>query len=100
MNMYALPSIKAEAKYKDLLADLDSREDIPKEWHQTPIEAFIMSQNFGFPIQTTGKPELLVVTCIDLRYSPTVPRTFAYVVRRPNGRVLGSEFSAAYALAK
>ncbi len=98
--MNILPSVKLDSKYKEALIDFQSREDIPSIWRETPIEAFIMSQNFGWPIQTTGKPELLIATCIEFRYAMPVPRMYAYVIRRASGRVIGSEFSVGYTLAK
>jgi carbonic anhydrase len=59
-----------------------------------------MSQNFSFPIVTSGQPELLISTCIEFRYAMPVPRMYAYVIRRASGRVIGSEFSVGYSLAK
>lgn len=98
--MHTLPSVRSDEAFLDRLIELRATEDIPKEWHGTPIESFIMSQNFGWPIQTTGKPELLISTCIEFRYAMPVPRMYAYVIRRASGRVIGSEFSVAYTLAK
>jgi hypothetical protein len=95
-----LPSVKLDEKYSASLKELHSSTDIPEEWHETPIEAFIRSQNMGWPIQTTGKPELLIATCIEFRYALPVPRMYAYVIRRASGRVIGSEFSIGYTLAK
>ena len=94
------PSIRSEEKYLSRLIEINSRERIPTEWLDTPIEAFIMSQNFGWPIQTTGNPELLISTCMEFRYALPMPRMYAYVIRRASGRVIGSEFSVGYTLAK
>jgi carbonic anhydrase len=98
--MDTLPSVKLDEKYRVALLEMTSRMGIPEEWHGTPIEAFIMSQNFGWPVQTSGKPELLIATCIEFRYALPVPRMYAYVIRRASGRVIGSEFSVGYTLAK
>lgn len=95
-----LPCIHDDEKYRQGLIDIRSRDDIPEEWRGTAVEAFIMSQNFGWPIQASGKPELLITTCIEFRYSLPMPRMYAYVIRRASGRVIGSEFSVAYTLAK
>lgn len=100
MNMEALSPVKFEEKYKKSLIEFESGLDIPEEWKNTPIEAFIMSQNFGWPIQTTGNPQLLIATCIEFRYALPVPRMYAYVIRRASGRLIGSEFSVSYTLAK
>jgi len=95
-----LPSVKTDFKYKDKLLELSGQEDIPIEWRNTPIEALIMAQNFGWPISATTEPKVLIVSCIEARYQPPIPRMYAYVIRRASGRLVGSEFSAGYVLSK
>ncbi len=92
------PPVRADEKYRGLLQAIDTRQDIPEPWRDTPIESLIMSQNFGWPIHASGKPELLIATCIEFRYALPVPRMYAYVIRRASGRVIGSEFSVGYTL--
>lgn len=92
--------VRSDEKYRDLLTVVESREDIPLPWRETPIESLIMAQNFGWPIQSSGKAELLIATCIEFRYALPVPRMYAYVIRRASGRVIGSEFSVGYTLAQ
>ncbi len=94
------PPLRIDEKYQDTLAEVRSRDDIPDEWKGTPIESFIMAQNFGWPIDSTGKVELLIATCIEFRYSMPVPKMYAYVIRRASGRVIGSEFSVGYTLSQ
>lgn len=94
------PPVKVDEKYKDVLTAIETREDIPKEWQNTPIQCLIMSQNFGWPIQSSGKVELLISTCIEFRYALPIPRMYAYVIRRASGRVIGSEFSVGYTLSQ
>ena len=98
--MDSLPSIMLDDKFKTLLVELNTQMDIPATWQGTPIESFIFSQNLGWPIQTSGKPELLISTCIEFRYALPIPRMFAYVIRRASGRVIGSEFSVGYTMAQ
>lgn len=95
-----LPSVHLDDKYLNALIAIRSPEDIPPEWKGSPIESFIMAQNFGWPVQTTGKPELLVASCIEFRYALPVPRMYAYVIRRASGRLIGSEFSVAYTISR
>lgn len=95
-----VPSVKLEDKYHDLLVEIETRNDIPDEWQNGPIGAFIMAQNFSYPINTSDKPQVLIVTCIDFRFAMTVPKLFSYVIRRAGGRVAGSEFSVGYCMAK
>jgi hypothetical protein len=94
------PSVKLDGKLQDNLQEFKDREDIPDHWRNTPIEDFIMSQNFQWPVTVTGKPEVLISACIEFRYALPVPRGYAYVIRRASGRVLGSEFSVGYVLSK
>lgn len=98
--MNSLPSVKVDEKYRDRLKEFHTKDDIPEEWRGTAIEAFILSQNFGWPVQPSGQPELLIATCIEFRYALPIPRMYAYVIRRASGRVIGSEFSVGYTLAK
>jgi hypothetical protein len=94
------PPVRADDKYRDLLTEIHSRDDIPETWRDTPIESFIMAQNFGWPIASTGQVELLIATCIEFRYALPIPKMYAYVIRRASGRVIGSEFSVGYTLSQ
>jgi hypothetical protein len=99
--MSVLPSVNADPHYAGRLIDIVSPDDIPDLWRNTPIEQFILSQNFGYPIaQFDGSPQLLIATCIEFRYALPVPRMYAYVIRRAGGRIVGSEFSLTYALSR
>ncbi|MBX9571336.1 MAG: hypothetical protein K2X77_20740 [Candidatus Obscuribacterales bacterium] len=98
--MNSLPSVKMDENYRGRLKEFHTKDDIPAEWRDTPIEAFILSQNFGWPVQPSGHPELLISTCIEFRYALPIPRMYAYVIRRASGRVIGSEFSVGYTLSK
>src|SRR5260221_4402755 len=99
--MTKLPSVQADPHYAERLIDLVDPEQIPQLWKGTPIEQFILSQNFGYPIaQYDGKPQLLIVTCIEFRYALPIPRMYAYVIRRAGGRIVGSEFSLTSCMAK
>lgn len=94
------PPVRSDEKYNESLIEVQSRDDIPEAWRGTPIESFIMAQNFGWPIVSTGKVELLIATCIEFRYALPVPKMYAYVIRRASGRVIGSEFSVGYTLSQ
>lgn len=96
--MNTIPSVKTDEKYMGRLLELTSREHIPPDWRDTPVESLIMAQNFGWPIQGAGNPELLISTCMEFRYALPIPRMYAYVIRRASGRLIGSEFSIGYAL--
>jgi carbonic anhydrase len=86
--------------YNTRLKPIKTAEEIPAPWQGTPIGKLIQAHNFDVPIAATGKPELLVATCIEFRFQPRVPSFYAYIIRRASGRVIGAEFTVAYALAK
>lgn len=95
-----LPSVKTDQRYKDRLVEIHAQEDIPLELRHSPVEAFIMAQNFGWPVESSTQPEILVSTCIEYRYVLPIPRMYAYVIRRASGRLNGSEFTIGYCLSQ
>lgn len=86
--------------YNSRLKQIKAPADVPSRWHGTPIEQLIRAHNFDEAIEPSFKPELLVATCIEFRFQPKVPSFFAYEIRRASGRVIGAEFTIAYAIAK
>lgn len=82
------------------LAPIQLKSDVPERWRKTPIESLILAHNFDEPIESQAQPKLIVATCIEYRFVPKIPSSFAYVIRRASGRLIGSEFSLAYVLAK
>lgn len=92
--------VTRDPRYHGRLTAIEAPGDIPDRWKDTPVETLILSQNFDTPIETSGNPELVIATCIEFRYQPKVPSEFAYIMRRASGRLVGSEFSLAYTLAK
>lgn len=91
-------AIAEDPRYAGRLFDMATPDDIPDEWKGSPVEKLILAENFETPIEETGKPEMLIVTCIEFRYQLPIPAMFAYVIRRASGRLIGSEFSLAYTL--
>ena len=82
------------------LSKIDSPEDIPEQWRNTPIAALIGAHNFDKPIEAAGNPELLIATCIEFRFTPKVPPMYAYVIRRASGRLIGAEFPMLYTISR
>lgn len=94
-------AISFDPRYANRILEISEPNDIPKEWRDTPIEKFIASENFHKEIeQKDAGPQLLIGTCIEARYALTIPPSFAYVIRRASGRLLGAEFSIAYTIVK
>lgn len=99
--MKAVPSVRDNPKYAERLVEITHAGKIPPVWSSTPIEQFILSQNFGTPISHFDEtPQLVIATCIEFRYALPIPSMYAYVIRRAGGRVVGSEFSLSYCLAR
>jgi hypothetical protein len=86
------------ANYKDKLVEMLSSADIPVRWRATPIEQFIQAQNLGYPLHPHNTPQVLISTCMEFRYALPVPANYAFVIRTPGGRLLGSEFAIGYVL--
>lgn len=97
----AIPqSLDSDPRYKGRLVEIAEPEDVPEHWKGTPIEEFILSENFRRPIRPDDTPKLLLVTCMEFRYALPIPSMYAYVIRRASGRLVGSEFSVGYVLSR
>lgn len=97
------PSATRSIKFSKRLDPLESREDLPALWLDTPIEELIGAHNFGKEIEGASQPRLLIVSCIEFRFTPQIPNNFAYVIRSAGGRMsnlAGSEFALSYIFAK
>lgn len=92
--------VTRDPNYNGRLFPIDAPVDIPDRWKNTPVESLIMAQNFGETITPKAEPQLTIATCIEFRYQPHVPSSFAYMMRRAGGRLAGSEFSLTYTMAK
>ena len=98
--MDVFPNVKTDPRYENKLVEIHGTADIPRNWRGTPVEQFILSQNFGHPIAPCQTPQVLISTCIEFRYAMPVPSMYAYVIRRAGGRLVGSEFTIAYVLSR
>jgi carbonic anhydrase len=86
--------------YKDKLFEIKFSMDIPRHWAGTPVELFIQSQNFGYPLEPHEEPQLLIAACMEFRFALAVPSMYAYVIRTAGGRLIGAEFAVGYVLAR
>lgn len=93
-------SATMHGNYGTRLQPMVDAESIPMRWQGTPIEDFIAVHNYGGEIKPDDNPHLLIVTCIEYRFSPQIPPSFAYVARKAGGRLIGSELELVYTLAK
>lgn len=86
--------------YQERLFELRFSMDIPRHWVGTPIEAFIQSQNFGYPLEPHTEPQLLISACMEFRFALAIPANYAYVIRTAGGRLRGAEFAVGYVLSR
>ncbi len=92
-------------KFISRLAQLTSPNELPERWKGTPIEDFIGAHNFDKEVTEAAvgsTPQLLIVSCMEFRFMPQIPRNFAYMIRTPGGRISnipGAEFAVAYVIA-
>jgi len=83
------------------LFSVDTYEDIPKLLRDTPIETLFKGQNLGVIEDRPGHaPELVIGMCIDYRKSLTIPRDWAFTIRREGANMDGSEFAIALGASK
>jgi carbonic anhydrase len=92
--------VTRNAHFNLRLKKIESADDIPQRWQGTPIASFIAAHNFDMPVEPSGKPELLIATCIEFRFTPKIPSMYAYVIRRASGRLIGSEFAMVYTMSQ
>jgi hypothetical protein len=92
--------IGSDRRYSDQLVELMSSADIPDRWRGTPIEQIIQALNFGYPLHPQLTPCVLIVSCMEFRFSLPIPANYGYVIRTPGGRLTDGELAVGYVLSK
>ncbi len=83
------------------LFSIDSLGDIPKILQDTPIETLLLGQNTGeIQDRPANVAEIVIGMCIDFRKSLSIPRDWAFILRREGANMDGAEFAIALALSK
>jgi SulP family sulfate permease len=78
-----------------------SSDDVPIILRDTPLENLLKGQNLGLvDPPTTNAPEMVVGMCIDFRKTLTIPRDWAFIIRREGANMDGAEFAIALAISK
>ena len=83
----------------DSLLSINSPEDIPDEYRNTPIGRLIEYHNLGRQSNPYTEPQLLIGMCIDYRKNLRIPDNFAYVIRVAGANLRNSEFKISFAVA-
>ncbi len=83
------------------LFSIDSVGEIPKILRDTPIETLLLGQNTGeIQNRPANVAEIVIGMCIDFRKSLSIPRDWAFILRREGANMDGAEFAVALALSK
>ncbi len=83
------------------LFSIVTEDDIPSCLQDTPIATLLKGQNLGLIDQhDSPSAELLIGMCIDFRKSLSIPRDWAYMIRREGANMEGAEFAVALAVSK
>ncbi len=99
-TLKATPTRSDEAGL-EWLFPVDSPGEIPKMLQNTPIETLLLGQNLGeIQVRPSNMAEIVIGMCIDFRKSLSIPRDWAFILRREGANMDGAEFAIALALSK
>jgi carbonic anhydrase len=80
------------------LIPVNTPEDIPAEYRNTPIGLLLEYHNCNRPYATYQNAELLIGMCMDNRKHLHMPDNFAYIIRSGGANLRYSEFKVSYAI--
>lgn len=83
----------------DKLVPINSKDDIPQEYKDTPIGQLFEYHNLGRPFDTYQNAQLLIGMCMDNRKHLLMPDNFAFIIRSGGANLRFSEFKVSYAIA-
>lgn len=92
-------NINNKNKFMERLIQVNSIDDFPEEYKDTPISKLIEYHNLIRPQDTYSSAEILVGMCMDNRKKLRIPENFAYIIRSGGGNLRYSEFKISYAIA-
>jgi len=81
------------------LQALDTQDEIPAPYQDTPIGRLIEYHNLGRPPESYAQAQLLIGMCMDNRKYLRIPENFAYIIRAGGANLRDSEFKVSYAIA-
>ncbi len=80
------------------LIDIQSRDDIPAEYRDTPVGDLLEYHNLDRPHKAYSSAQLLIGMCMDNRKHLHIPDNFAYIIRAGGANLRYSEFKVSYAI--
>ncbi len=81
------------------LKPINSTEDIPRKYQNTPIGDLFAFHNFNTSHPPYTNAKMLIGMCIDHRAQLNIPHNFAYVLRSPGANFDQDAFAISYAVA-
>jgi carbonic anhydrase len=81
------------------LTPIDSENDIPPQYQDTPVGLLLAYHNLDQPYGTYSAAQLLIGMCMDNRKHLHIPDNFAYIIRSGGANLRYSEFKVSYAIA-
>lgn len=82
----------------DRKIDINSIEEIPKEYRNTPISLLLEYHNLSRPFDSYTSAQLLVGMCMDSRKHLRIPDNFAFIIRSGGANLRTAEFKVSYAI--
>ena len=80
------------------LLSIQSTEDIPPEYRQTPIGLLLEYHNLERPFDDYQNAQLLVGMCMDNRKHLHMPDNFSFIIRTGGANLRYSEFKVSFAI--
>ena len=80
------------------LLPVNSVNDIPKEYQDTPIGLLLEYHNLDRKFETYQNAQLLVGMCMDNRKHLHMPDNFSFIIRTGGANLRYSEFKVSYAI--
>lgn len=81
------------------LITINSKDDIPHQFENTPIGLLLECHNLGRSYETYTTAQLLIGMCMDNRKHLHIPDNFAFIIRTGGTNLRYSEFKVSYAIA-
>lgn len=81
------------------LITINSKDDIPHQFANTPIGLLLEYHNLGRSYETYTTAQLLIGMCMDNRKHLHIPDNFAFIIRTGGANLRYSEFKVSYAIA-
>lgn len=78
--------------------EVNSINDIPEQYRNTPISLLLEYHNLERPLDTFNSAQLLVGMCMDSRKHLRIPDNFAFIIRAGGANLRTAEFKVSYAI--